>query len=488
LYTESVDHTDKMSLALRAKTAAAIVSLKKDIEFLFKQFLKASERVYSLSLRFPLIYKIAKQRAYALKHNKVPNHLTKNIKKSILNKETQINLMKAASMALAKKAIAVKVQVKGTRKRHRKIAEKAKIAEIKAEQVLSTLKKAVPLAKGVTVAKLVQKKTGKKVSVKSNVVVKSKTNKKVVKTGKQIKMTRAQKEMSGDMKKREKIQEKVLKRNKAKVLKLQKKAAKAKKVLASKQKNANFSRARLAKLVAEEKSFETKQSELKKRMKALSSQINKIKNDDVNYAKIQTKTTIPGSTKKFAQVTKAKFASLKKILAKWQKRASTLKAGPKTDKTIKLLNFKITKGKKRLSRLETNMKKAALALSKTPNALRAKAQAAYRKAAGNYKVGFKAPTTIIAPVTKNTDKAVKQIQKTVTATAPAPTRPVIAVIPAKRTIIAATPKLTVKLAQQKINKSAAKQNKSAAEELALIQGELLAGGIEQEIAGGIGNM
>jgi hypothetical protein len=134
------------------------------------------------------------------------------------------------------------------------------------------------------------------------------------------------------------------------------------------------------------------------------------------------------------------------------------------------------------------MKKAALALSKTPNALRAKAQAAYRKAAGNYKVGFKAPTTIIAPVTKNTDKAVKQIQKTVTATAPAPTRPVIAVIPAKRTIIAATPKLTVKLAQQKINKSAAKQNKSAAEELALIQGELLAGGIEQEIAGGIGNM
>lgn len=284
LYTASVDHTDEMSLALRAKTSAAIVGLKRDIEFLFKQFLKASERVYSLSLRFPLNYKTAKQRAYALKHNKVPNHLTKNIKNSILHKKRQIAVMKAASIALAKKAIAVKVQVKGTRKMHDKIAEKAKIAEIKAEQVLSTLKKAAPLAKEVTVAKLVQKKTGKKVSVKSNNVIKSKTNKKNVIKRKKIPMTRAQKNMSNNMRKRENAQVKVLNRNKAKVLKLQNKAAKAKKVHASKQKIANHSRARLAKLVAEEKLFETKQSELKKRMKALSSEINKIKNDDVNYA------------------------------------------------------------------------------------------------------------------------------------------------------------------------------------------------------------
>jgi hypothetical protein len=316
LYTASVEHTDKMSLALRAKTSAAIVSLKRDIEFLFKQFLKASERVYSLSLRFPLNYKNAKQRAYALKHNKVPNNLTKKIKNSILNKRRQIAVMKAASMALAKKAKAVKVQVKGTRKMHRKIAEKAKIAEIKAEQVLSILKKAAPLAKEVTVAKLVQKKTGKKVSVNSNVVVKSKTNKKVVISGKKIPMTRAQKNMSNNQRIRENVRVKVLKRNKAKVHKLQNKATKAEKVLASKQKMANLSRARLAKLVAEEKSFETKQSELKKRMKALSSEINKIKNDDFNYAKIENKTKIPGTTRKFAQATKAKFVSFKKILAK----------------------------------------------------------------------------------------------------------------------------------------------------------------------------
>lgn len=495
LYTASVDHTDKMSLALKAKTAAAIVSLKKDIEFLFKQFLKASERVYSLSAKFPWIYKTAKQRAYALANNKVPNLLTKNVKKSILTKRKQIAVMKLASKALTKKATALKVQVKGTRKSHQKIAEKAKKAEIKADQVLKTLKKAAPSAKGVTVAKLVQKKTGKKVSVGSKFVVNSKTSKKVAISGKKIPMTVAQKKMSMEMKHRESLQVKVLKRNKAKVLKLQKKSAKAEKALASKQTVANLSAARLAKLEAEEKLFETKQSELKKRMTALSSQINKIKNDDVNYAKIQTKTTKPGAAQKSANNTKGKFVAFKKRLAKWEKKASTLKAGPKTDKTIKLLNFKIATGHSRLSHLETDMKKAALALSKTPAAIAKANKIAHKKAAGTYKVGFKAPTTITKAVVKNTNKAVLKIQKTAiptasptaiptaatTAATTATVAPVITVIPAKRITVAAAPKITVKETQPT-------KASQALKELSLIEGEFFAGGIEQEIMGATGNM
>merc|ERR1712021_20180 len=83
---------------------------------------------------------------------------------------------------------------------------------------------------------------------------------------------------------------------------------------------------------------------------------------------VEAKGTKSVDVKKAYRVAKAKFGAWKKKMAKLNKRLAALKANGKNEKKIKMLTYKVTKGKKRLARLESEHAKATKAMTKIPEA------------------------------------------------------------------------------------------------------------------------
>lgn len=476
-YTAATDQNDDMSVALKDKMAGDIVGLKKEIEFLFKRFLKASERAFSLSAAFPKFYKSAKQNAFALRQNRIPNKLDANTKKAVKAKKTEITIMKKTRIALAKKHKAIKAKVTAARAQNRKNGEKAKKAELNSKAAMVTLKKLAKKAEGVTVNKLVAAKTGKKVVAKTSKKVVAKALVKKPSTSKKVvKLSSSQKKLNKDMKKRERIQNRSAARNQKKAYRLKKKISVAAKKLRVKKDKATASQKQVSELEALEKQFDSQQQDLKNKMKSLSSEINEIKNDEVNYA-VEVKGTKSVDVKKAYRVAKAKFGAWKKKMAKLNKRLAALKANGKNEKKIKMLTYKVTKGKKRLARLESEHAKATKAMTKIPEAKGKKIIEAFKKASGKFRKGFKKPTKVITPVTNHTNKAIQKVNSPLA-------QPLIKIAPAKKSVVKGS--VSAKSTTASDKKASTPKRKLSLTQIAA--GQQLAENVTQSILGASGMM
>lgn len=270
-----------------------------------------------------------------------------------------------------------------------------------------------------TVNKLVAAKTGVKVSAKTTKrwAAKRSSKKSTAKkfaTGKNaIKLSASQKKLNRDMKKKEQ-------REKRNVTKNQKKASalvkNIKKLQARKSKVVRSAKMVLG-LEAKDKQFEQQQHDLMNRMKSLSAEINKTANTSVNYA-IETQGVKTVDLKKAYRLAKAKYIGWKRTMAKLFKKLHDMKKSGKNEKKIKLLSFKLSAGKKRLSKLAQQHAKASKAVSQTPEAKKKVAALKFKRASGSAKNGSKGPTKVITPVRKNLNKAITKVN-TPSKTAPA---------------------------------------------------------------------